>query len=295
MSPARKKNRSGYVAIIGRTNAGKSTFLNNILDVKVAIVSDKPQTTRKRLLGIKTTPRGQIVFFDSPGIHKPHFKLNERMMAEVGEALRDADLVLYFVDIDDRSRDDIVFSMIQDMKKPVFLVINKIDKHKKPLILDRINYFKDMYPWKEIVPVSALKGDNLDLIEELIFQYLPIGENFYPEEQYTIQSQKYYVSELIREKVLHRVREELPFTTTVRVEEITDRGTILYIRAEILVETESQKKIMVGHRGSLIKEIGEAARHEIEEYIERSVFLDLFVKVAEEWRNSPQLLQDLFE
>ncbi|HOW45158.1 MAG TPA: GTPase Era [Candidatus Aminicenantes bacterium] len=286
--------RAGYVALVGRTNVGKSTFLNALLEAKIAIVSAKPQTTRRKVLGIKTTGRGQAVFFDCPGVHKPHFKLNELMMKEVRDALHDADLVLYFVDVSDPRPDEFVLSMLAEAKKPVFLAINKIDTLNRARVLERIQAWKDAFPWKEIVPLSALRGDNLDLIEELIFRYLPEGEDLYPAEETTLQSQAHYVGELVREKVLERVEDELPFTTTLRVEEIRDRGEVVYVRAEIWVESPAQKKIVVGRQGGLVKCIGTAGRASLEEYFGKKVFLDLFVKVVPGWRNSPEVVREIF-
>jgi GTP-binding protein Era len=262
------KKHSGYVALIGRTNVGKSTFLNAILETKVSIVSNKPQTTRKQILGIKTTENGQIIFFDSPGIHKPYFKLNERMMKDVHASLVDADLVLYFIEMDDQREDDFAISLFENIGKPIFLVINKIDKYNKAKALEKIDRFKDAYQWSEIVPLSALKGVNVDLIEDLIYKYLPENENFYPEEEWTLQSERFYVSEIIREKVLVSAEAELPFTTTVKVEEITDKEKVMYIRAEIYVETPSQKKILVGKHGNFVKHVGETARKDLEDYFE---------------------------
>jgi GTP-binding protein Era len=298
-----KPRRSGYVALVGRTNVGKSTFLNALMEAKVAIVSDKPQTTRKKILGIKTSERGQIVFFDCPGIHKPRFKLNELMMKEVGNALHDADLILFFVDIGAAQHDEFIFSLLAEVAsprdgtagKPVFLVINKIDKLNKARILEKIQEYKDAFPWKEIVPISALKGDNLDLVEDLIWQYLPEGEDFYPAAETTLQSQIFYVGELVREKALNWVEDELPFTTTLKVEEIKDRGEVVYVRAEIYVESHSQKKIVIGKQGGLIKRIGTEGRAALEEYFGKKVFLDLHVKIVPGWRNSPQVIKEIFE
>lgn len=289
------KKHSGYVALIGRTNVGKSTFLNAILETKVSIVSNKPQTTRKQILGIKTTKYGQIIFFDSPGIHKPYFKLNERMMKDVHASLVDADLVLYFMEMDDQREDDFAISLFENIGKPIFLVINKIDKYNKAKVLEKIDRFKDAYQWNEIVPLSALKNVNMDLIENLIYKYLPENEYFYPEEEWTLQSERFYVSEIIREKVLNSAQAELPFTTTVKVEEITDKEKIMYIRAEIYVESNSQKKILVGKHGNFVKHVGETARKDLEDYFEKQVYLDLFIKVVPNWRNSPHILSQLDE
>jgi GTP-binding protein Era len=292
---ARIKKHSGYVALVGRTNVGKSTFLNAMLETKVSIVSPKPQTTRKQILGIKTTKYGQIIFFDSPGIHKPYFKLNEKMMKDVHTSLLDSDIVLYFIDIDEQREDDFAISLFENIGKPVFLVINKVDKYKKAKVLEKIERFKDAYKWSEIIPLSALKGINMDLIEKLIYKYLPANEYFYPEEEWTLQTERFYVSELIREKLLNSAQDELPFTTTVKVEEITDKEKIIYIRAEIYVETQSQKKILIGKHGNFVKNIGETARKDLEEYFEKQVYLDLFIKVIPNWRNSPHILSQLDE
>lgn len=293
-----KKNsarHSGYVALVGRTNVGKSTFLNALLEAKIAIVSAKPQTTRRKIVGIKTTDCGQAVFFDSPGLHKPHYKLNELMMKDVRDALHDADLILYFVDIGAPQHDEFIFSLLRESAKPVFLAINKIDKLNRGRVLEKIQEYKDAFPWREIVPISARRGDNLELIEELIFRYLPEGEDLYPAEETTLQSQAFYVGELVREKVLDRVEDELPFTTTLKVEEIKDRGETVYVRADVYVENVAQKKIVIGKQGGLIKLIGTDGREALEEYFGKKVFLDLFVKVVPGWRNSPQVIRDIFD
>lgn len=289
------QKHSGYVAIIGRTNVGKSTFLNYILETKVSIVSPSPQTTREQILGIKTVPRGQIVFFDSPGIHKPHFKLNEKMMKAVHHSLMDADIILYFVEIGDKREDEFILNLIKNLHKTTFLIINKIDRVNKARILTQIDQFREQYPWSEIIPLSALKGDNVGRLEDLIFEYLPEGEYIFSPEEYTRQTEKYYIAELIREKILNLSRQELPFTTGVKIQEITERETVFYVRADIYVETLGQKKIIVGKHGTLVKQIGETARIDIEDYFDKKVFLDLFVKIVPNWRNSPIVLKDIFD
>lgn len=287
---------SGYVALIGRTNVGKSTYLNATMEAKISIVSNKPQTTRKQILGIKTAERGQIIYFDSPGIHKPYFKLNEKMMKDVHASLMDADLILYFVDIGERQEDDFIMSLLKDPSKTVFLVINKIDKFSKSRVLTKIDHYKDIYPWAEIVPISALTGVNLDLLEDLIYKYLPECDYYYPADETTLQTERFYVSEMIREKLLEFTKAELPYTTTVKVEEISKRENDLrYIRAEIYVENRGQKKIIVGKQGNLVKQIGELARKDLEEYFENKVYLDLFVKIVPGWRNSPHILCEIDE
>ncbi len=292
-----KKSRikkSGYIALLGRTNTGKSTLVNTLVGEKVAIVSDKPQTTRKRILGIKTSERGQLVFFDTPGIHKPYFKLNEKMMKEVLGALADADLVLAFRNVNDRRKDETMLALLPPPeKKKVFLVINKIDLLSKSKILTVIDDNRGDYPWAEIIPISALKGDNVDLLENLLFEYLPAGENLYPEDEFTLQSGNFYMSEMIREQLLAVTHQEIPYTTKVRIEETRESGETFYIRAEILVESKSQKKIVIGRGGNLLKTVGQNARGFLERYLERPVYLDLYVRVAPDWRNSiPEISDD---
>ena len=290
-----QKQHSGYVALIGRTNVGKSTFLNHIMETKVSIVSHSPQTTREQILGIKTTARGQIIFFDSPGIHKPHFKLNEKMMKSVHHSLMDADIIVYFVEIGDKREDEFVLNLLKKLNKTTFLVINKIDKINKARVLSQIDKINELYSWSEIVPLQALKGDNVDRLEDLIFKYLPESNHLFPPEEFTNQTEKFYIAELIREKILNLSRDELPFTTSVKVEEITEKYKVFYIRAEIYVESLSQKKIIVGKHGTLVKQIGETARIDIEDYFDKKVFLDLFVKIVPNWRNSPHVLKDIFD
>ena len=287
------KTKSGYVALIGRTNVGKSTFLNAMLDMKISIVSDKPQTTRRQILGIKTTKRGQIVFFDSPGIHVPHFELNKKMMKHVHSSYNDADIILYFKSVDEKRKDEFITSLLENASKKTFLIINKIDKYNKGRALEAINFFKDEYKWDEIIPISALKRLNLENLEKLIYDYLPEMPNLYPEDEYTIQSEKYYISEIIREKLLNQTRDELPFSTSVYVEEMEKKDRIVLIRAIILVDRVSQRKIIIGKRGNLIKEIGTTARLDLQEYFDKKVFLELFVKVSPNWRNSPHLIKDM--
>ena len=292
----------GYVGLIGRPNAGKSTLLNKILGEKVAIISDKPQTTRTSIIGIKTTDEGQIIFLDNPGIHKPLHRLNKRMMNFVFSSLRTSDLICLLIDTTLRfgHGDQFVLDSLKDIKTPVILLINKVDIIKKDKILPIIEKYNELYPFKEIIPISALKGINVDVLEEKIYENLPEAEKVYSDDEVSIQSQKFLLSEIIREKVLHHVREELPFVTATYIDNIEDRPedkdgrAVKYILARIFVEKDNQRKIIIGRHGSLIKTIGTEARKEIEYILDAKVYLDLQVRVKERWRDSPNVL-DLIE
>ncbi len=292
----------GYVALIGRPNAGKSTLLNKILGEKVAIISDKPQTTRTSILGIKTTEKGQIIFLDNPGIHKPLHRLNKRMMNFVFSSLQTSDLVCLLIDTTLRfgHGDQFVLDSLRDIKIPIILLINKVDIIKKDKILPQIEKYNELYPFKEIIPISALKGTNVDILEEKIYENLPEAEKMYSDDEVSIQSQKFLLAEIIREKVLHHVREELPFVTATYIDIIEDRPEAKdgragkYIQARIFVEKDNQRKIIIGRHGSLIKLIGTEARKEIEHILDAKVYLDLQVRVKEKWRDSADVL-DLIE
>jgi len=313
-APARKKAepkkpafRTGYVALIGRPNTGKSTLLNSLIGQKVAIVSDKPQTTRISILGIKTTERGQIVFVDNPGIHKPLHTLNKRMMNFVYSALETADLVCLLIDATEKfgHGDEYVLEILRKVKTPVFLLINKVDIVRKDRVLPVIEHYKDLFPFREIVPISALTGINLDTVEKLIFDALPDAPKVYSEEEITDQSERFLFAEIVREKILQYVTEELPFVTAVYIEAIEKKEQedwkkpgetrpVTYIRASIFVEKDNHRKIVIGRHGSLVKQVGIEARREIEEYVGHKVFLDLQVRVREGWRDSEDVL-DLIE
>jgi len=317
---SRKKQayHTGYVSLIGRPNVGKSTLLNALIGQKIAIVSDKPQTTRISILGIKTTERGQIIFIDNPGIHKPLHLMNRRMMNYVYSSLETADLILLLIDATKKfgHGDQYVLDTLKKVTKPVFLLINKVDTVKKENILLIIDHYKDLFPFLEIIPISALKGDNLDRLENLIYDHLPEAEKIYSDEEISDQSEKFLLSEIIREKILNHVEEELPYTTAVVISTIereilparTEVGgqkkkltaatqtekQLVRISAEILVEKENHKGIIIGRQGSMIKAIGSEARKEMEEILESKVFLDLSVRVREKWRDSEEVL-DLIE
>ncbi len=304
----------GYVALIGRPNVGKSTLLNYLLGQKVAIVSEKPQTTRISILGIKTTDKGQIIFVDNPGIHKPLHKLNKRMMDFVYSSLETSDLICLLIDATLKfgHGDEFVIETLKKVTTPLFLLINKVDIIKKEKILLLIDKYKDLLDFKEIIPISALRGTNCNVLEDLIYKYLPEAEKIFSDDEISDQSERFLLSEIIREKVLSHVEQELPFVTAVFIEKIEDRKrtaegvevqpadlqskkkSLIYIQASIFVERDSHRKIVIGRQGQLIKTIGIEARQEIEKILDSKVFLDLQVKVKEKWRDSADVL-DLIE
>ncbi len=287
----------GYVALIGRPNVGKSTLLNKILGQKVAIISDKPQTTRTSIIGIKTTQKGQIIFVDNPGIHRPLHRLNKRMMNFVYSALETSDLMCLLIDATLRfgHGDQFVIDTLEKVSTPIFLLINKVDIVKKEKILLLIDKYKDLLEFKEIIPISALRGTNVDVLEENIYDYLPNAEKLYADDDISDQSIRFMLSEIIREKLLSHVRQELPFVTAVLVDQIEERTKAKkYVKARIIVEKDTHRKIIIGKQGSLVKKIGIEARKEMEDILEANVYLDLHVKVKEKWRDSPGVL-DLIE
>jgi GTP-binding protein Era len=305
--PPKPLFKSGYVALLGRPNVGKSTLLNAMLGRKIAIVSDKPQTTRVSLLGIKTTSQGQIVFIDNPGIHKPLHALNRRMMNFVYSALETADLLCLLVDAREKygHGDEHVLEMLRRVKTPVLLLINKVDIVRKETVLPLIARYMDLFPFREIVPISALTGVNLELLERLIFQNLPQAERLFSPEEITDQSDRFFYAEIIREKALAHIRDELPYATAVYIESIekgeqADRKkpgqtrALTRIRAAIFVEKDNHRKIVIGRQGRLVKEIGIAARRELENLLDTRVYLELQVRVREFWRDAEDVL-DLIE
>jgi GTPase len=303
--PAKPLFKAGFVALLGRPNVGKSTLINALLGQKIAIVSDKPQTTRISILGIKTTPKGQIIFIDNPGIHKPLHSLNRRMMSFVFSSLETADVLCLLIDATEPygHGDAFVIETLRRVTKPLFLLINKVDLLRKDRILSIIERYKDLLPFREIIPISALRGDNVSLFEELVFKALPEAEKIYSDEEISDQSEKFLLAEIIREKVLNHVEEELPFSTAVYIEDIekkkqSDTEGVLHpltvIRASIFVERDNHRKIIIGRQGSLIKTIGIEARKEIEEILETKVYLALQVRVRPQWRDSEDVL-DLIE
>ena len=317
--------KAGTVALVGRPNVGKSTLLNCLLGEKVAIISDKPQTTRVSILGIKTTAAGQIIFIDNPGIHKPLHTLNRRMMNFVYSALETADLICLLVDATERygRGDEFVVETLRKVTTPLFLLINKVDIIKKEKVLPIIDHYKDILPFREIIPVSALKGTNLDVLEEKVYEVLPEAEKTYADDMVTDRPRRFQLAEIIREKLLERVEAELPFVTAVLIDAVEERpvssrgehmekgdaalspkplrrkrgkarSNAAYLRATIFVEKDNHRKIVIGRHGNVIKEIGIAARREIEDILDARVYLDLKVKVKPRWRDSAAVL-DLIE
>ncbi|KPK42721.1 MAG: GTPase Era [Omnitrophica WOR_2 bacterium SM23_29] len=287
--------KSGYVAIIGKPNVGKSTILNYLVGEKVAVVTKKPETTRDKILGILTREDAQIVLLDTPGIHKPRNLLGKNMTRLAKESLLEVDLVVFVLDLTSgiTDEDKIIFNLLRDSKKPSILLVNKIDLVSRSLALPLIDEASKIYDFKEIIPTSATKGDNMDALLEKIIEYLPEGPKYFSEEQLTDKSERFMAGEIVREKTLELTREEVPYSIAVSVEEFKERAKkkLIYIKATIFVEKNSQKKILIGHKGQMLKNIGEAARKDIEKFLGKHVYLDLWVKVYENWRKDPQALK----
>jgi GTPase len=286
--------KSGFVAFLGRPNAGKSTLLNRIVGQKLAIVSDKPQTTRTRIAGVKNYPEGQIVFVDTPGVHKPTHRMNVRMVDIALEAMREVDVVTLIVDASAKPGpgDRFMVKLLENVTKPVILAMNKIDQVAKPKLLPIIDGYRQGHAFAEFVPLSARDGTNVELLESLFLKYLPEGEPMYPPDYLTDQTDRFFVAEIVREQVLRLTHDELPFSTAVIVDQF-EEGETLNLYCTILVERESQKPIVIGKGGAMIKAIGTAARSELMAHFERPVYLDLHVKVKSEWRDDERLLDSI--
>jgi len=291
--------KSGFVSLVGRPNAGKSTLLNRLVGTKIAIVSDKPQTTRNRILGVKYSAEGQVIFVDTPGVHRPLHRLNVRMVDTAMEAMRDVDLVVLVVDVSEKTGggDKFMAGVVRKLAGPVALVLNKVDLVSRPKLLPIIEAWSREHTFADIIPLSAVTGENVDRLEHAIWEHLPEGEPLYPADYLTDQPERFFVSELVREQVLQHTHAELPYSTAVVVdkfEEPDDKG-LMRLYCSIIVERESQKAIVVGRAGDMIKRIGTAARLELERFFGARVFLDLHVKVKTEWRNDERLLDDLLK
>ncbi|HSS18536.1 MAG TPA: GTPase Era [Pyrinomonadaceae bacterium] len=289
--------RAGYVAFIGRPNAGKSTLLNTLVGQKIAAVSDKPQTTRFKIQGVITQPEGQIVLVDTPGVHKPGYEMNRRMMATVQDALMGVDLVCLIRDASASGGggDKFVLELIQRAEKPTVLLLNKIDKLKdKSKLLPLIESYRTEYDWSEVIPISALKGDALDVLPLELIKHLPPGEPIFAADELTDQSMRSLVSEIVREKILRSTQEEIPYVTAVITEKWEEvRENLTRIHCVILVERESQKKIVIGKGASRLKEVGIQARRDIERLLGHQCHLELFVRVESDWRDKVQLLDEM--
>jgi len=284
--------RSGFVSVVGRPNVGKSTLVNRLVGQKVAIVSDKPQTTRNRILAVVNRPDGQIVLFDTPGIHKPLHRMNERMVQAAIRSLRQVDLALWLADAAEGygPGDRHVRDVLKRTGKPVLLGLNKIDRIPKPKLLPVIDDYRQLLDFAEIVPMSALTGENVDLLAELVMRHLPEGERLYPEDFLSDQPERFFVAEMVREQILRLTREEVPYSAGVVVDSFKEDEPLVRIEASILVERESQKGILIGKGGGMLKAVGTAARREIEEFLGTRVYLGLFVKVRPAWREDAATL-----
>ena len=288
--------KAGFVSLVGRPNAGKSTLLNALVGAKVAIVSDKPQTTRNRITGVKHVPGvGQIVFVDTPGIHRPLHRMNVRMVESAIHTIREVDVLAFVVDASAKPGrgDRFVLDVVKKARIPVVLVLNKIDLVAKPRLLPLIESYRREHDFKAIVPVSALTGDGVDVLEQALVANLPEGESLYPDDYLTDQPERVMAAEIVREKLLAHTRDELPFTTAVVVDRFEEGLKLLKLFVTILVERQSHKPIVLGRRGELIKRIGTEARQELERMFETKVFLDLHVKVKTDWRDDERVLDDL--
>lgn len=288
--------KSGFVSIIGRPNVGKSTFLNRVIGQKIAIMSDKPQTTRNKIQGVYTETDTQIVFIDTPGIHKPKHKLGDFMMKVAQNTLKEVDLILFMVNaVEGLGRgDEFIIERLKGTNTPVFLVINKIDEIHPDQLLPLIETYQNLHPFEQIVPISALQGNNVETLLNQIKEVLPEGPQYYPADQVTDHPERFIVAELIREKALHLTREEIPHSIAVVIDSMQRRetGNTVYVGATIIVERDSQKGIIIGKQGKMLKEIGQRARVDIEALLGSKVFLELWVKVQKDWRNKASQLRD---
>ena len=289
--------KAGFVSLLGRPNAGKSTLLNRLIGTKLAIVSDKPQTTRNRILGVRNYADAQVVFLDTPGIHRPLHRMNVRMVDTALQTVTEVDLVALVIDASQPfgGGDQYVLDLLKKAQQPVFLVLNKIDLMAKPKLLPMIESLSREHPFGEIVPVSARTGENVDRLERAFIDHLPDGDPLYPPDYLTDQPERFIVAEMVREQVLVHTHAEIPFSTAVLVDrfEEPDESGLMRLFCTILVERESQKPIVIGRGGAMIKEIGTAARQTLEQFFDTRVYLDLRVKVRAGWREDERALDDL--
>jgi len=287
--------KSGFVAIVGRPNAGKSTLINALVGAQVSIVTPVPQTTRNRILGIVNRPDAQIIFMDTPGIHKPLSRLNAQMMAFVRQALAERDLVLLIVDAAEKfgRGDEFALTLLKEYAPRTVLLLNKIDLMAKTRLLPLIDRYSKLHEFEEIIPISATQGDGLEEVMEAVLKVLPEGPRYFPPDIYTDQPERFLASEIVREKVIRHTRQELPYVTAVLIDQFEESETITNIYATIVVERESQRPIIIGAGGQQIKQIGTEARKELEKLFPPKVFLELFVKVEPHWRDNPTVVSAL--
>ncbi|UBH21457.1 GTPase Era [Macrococcus armenti] len=288
--------KSGFVAIIGRPNVGKSTFMNKVLGQKVAIMSDKAQTTRNKVQGVLTTEQSQIIFIDTPGIHKPKHMLGDYMMKVAKNTLREVDAIMFMVNVEESigRGDEFIIELLKNNRTPIFLVLNKIDKIHPDELIKEIEKYKDLLPFAEIVPISALQGNNVDHLVQVIEGYMPEGPMYYPKDQISDHPEEFIVAELIREKALHLTSQEIPHAIGVQVEKVVKESEErVHIEATIYIERESQKGIIIGKQGSMLKKIGQMARKDIEMLLGSKVYLELWVKVQKDWRNKPNFIRQI--
>lgn len=287
--------KSGFVSIVGRPNVGKSTLLNAIIGKKIAITSNTAQTTRNMIQGIYHGDDVQIIFVDTPGIHKPHNKLGQVLNKQAYYNLSDVDVILFLVDVTEKlgNGDKFILEKLKENDVPVILVLNKMDKITYLELLPKIEEYKDLYPFQAIIPVSAYKKKNLDDLIKTVSQYLRDDVTYYDEDTFTNVSEKFSVSELIREKVLYHTKEEVPHSVTCITEEISEDKSSIRVIASLIVDRENLKKILIGKNGTMIKKIGTEARHDIEKLLEKKVYLDLRVRVVPNWRDKESFLREL--
>jgi GTP-binding protein Era len=290
-----KARRAGFVAIVGRPNAGKSTLLNRLVGQKIAIVTAKPQTTRNRIQGIVTRPEGQIVFIDTPGLHEAETALGRQMMQEVAAALEGIEVLLLMVDASRAlpQADELLLERAKRFRGKTVLALNKVDRVPKPKLLPLIDAFQKAFPFSAIVPISAIKGSGCDELLGEILQLLPEGEPYFPEDQVTDQPERFLAAEIVREKAIQVMYHEVPYALAVFVEKFEESPRLLRIEATMNIERDTQKKILIGHKGEMLKKIGTEARKELEEIFGVKVYLGLFVKVAPDWRENPQKVREL--
>jgi len=289
--------KSGFISILGKPNVGKSTLLNSMLGEKIAIISNKPQTTRTRILGIKNLENAQLIFYDTPGIHRPQSRLHHSMVRAAFQAGKDADLILLLTEAHrpQIEEDRFILRDLSSSSVPIFLIINKIDLVKKPDVLPLMETYRRLHPFKEIIPLSALHGDGVDQLVGSIQTYLPQGPQYFPEDSTTDQSERFLTAEMIREKVYQNTHQEIPYSVGVVVDRFKEdpEKKLLTISAVIVVEKKSQKAILVGKGGRMLKAIGTQARKEIELFFQTKVFLQLWVKVVKNWRENPRVLSEM--